>query len=85
LDTRQYRSDQACGDEYRSDCAERFFPWRTLTGPEQERWLLDGPQRSGARWDILGQQVFFAATDLVAGPAYGVNPDAWDGYVANRD
>ncbi|PRC48422.1 alkaline phosphatase, partial [Mycobacterium sp. ITM-2017-0098] len=42
-------------------------------------------QRSGARWDILGQQVFFAATDLVAGPAYGVNPDAWDGYVANRD
>ncbi|PRC49463.1 alkaline phosphatase, partial [Mycobacterium sp. ITM-2017-0098] len=42
LDTRQYRSDQACGDEYRSDCAERFFPWRTLTGPEQERWLLDG-------------------------------------------
>lgn len=85
LDTRQYRSDQACGDEYRSDCVERFFPWRTLTGPEQERWLLDGFQRSRARWDILGQQVFFAATDLQAGPSYGVNPDAWDGYVANRD
>lgn len=85
LDTRQYRSDQACGDEYRSDCVERFFPWRTLTGPEQERWLLDGLQRSRARWDVLGQQVFFAATDLVAGPGYGVNPDAWDGYVANRD
>lgn len=85
LDTRQYRDDQACGDEYRSDCLERFFPWRTLTGPEQERWLLDGLRQSRARWDILGQQVFFASQDLVAGPAQGVNPDAWDGYVANRD
>lgn len=85
LDTRQYRSDQACGDAYRSDCLERFFPWRTMTGTDQEQWLLTGLHGSRARWDILGQQVFFAALDLAAGPAVGINPDAWDGYVANRD
>ena len=85
LDTRQYRSDQACGDRYRSDCAERFDPHRTLLGADQQRWLLDGFAQSGARWDLLAQQVFFAPLELAAGPARGVNPDAWDGYVAERD
>lgn len=85
LDTRQYRSDQACGDQYRADCAQRFDPRRTLTGLDQQRWLLDGFQQSSARWDILGQQVLFAPLELTAGPARGVNPDAWDGYVADRD
>ena len=42
LDTRQYRDDQPCGDELRSDCAERLDPARSLLGDEQERWLLDG-------------------------------------------
>ncbi|QZT60346.1 alkaline phosphatase D family protein [Mycolicibacterium austroafricanum] len=85
LDTRQYRSDQACGDEYRSDCPERLDPLRTLTGPAQERWLLNGFQQSRARWDLLGQQVFISQLDLKPGPGRGFNPDAWDGYVANRD
>ena len=26
LDTRQYRTDQPCGDGFRSDCAERLDP-----------------------------------------------------------
>ncbi|OKH68727.1 alkaline phosphatase [Mycobacterium sp. SWH-M1] len=85
LDTRQYRSDQACGDQYRSDCPQRFDLRRSLTGTTQEEWLLNGFRQSRARWDILGQQVFFSQLDLVAGPGRGVNPDAWDGYVANRD
>jgi alkaline phosphatase D len=38
-----------------------------------------------ARWDVLGQQVFFSQVDLTPGPARGVNPDGWDGYTANRD
>ena len=84
LDTRQYRDDQACGDEI-GDCAERFDPARTMTGAAQERWLLNGFARSRARWDILGQQVFFSQLDLTPGPERGVNPDAWDGYTANRD
>ena len=85
LDTRQYRTDQPCGDTFRADCAGRLDPSATLTGAEQERWLLNGFRESRARWDLLGQQVFFAGVELVEGPATGVNPDAWDGYVANRD
>ncbi len=84
LDTRQYRDDQTCGDDI-GDCVERDDPARTLTGAAQERWLLDGFATSHARWDVLGQQVFFSQLDLTPGPDRGVNPDAWDGYTANRD
>ncbi len=85
LDTRQYRDDQACGDEIRTDCAERLDPARTLIGAGQERWLLNGFRQSRARWDVLGQQVFFSQVDLTPGRGRGMNPDAWDGYTANRD
>ncbi len=85
LDTRQYRDDQACGDRLTSECPQRFDPTRSITGADQERWLLDGLQRSQARWDLLGQQVFFSQLDAMPGPARGVNPDAWDGYVGSRD
>ena len=84
LDTRQYRTDQPCGDEFRTDCAQRFDPAATLTGAEQERWLLDGFARSSARWDVLGQQVFFGGVEMTPGPERGINPDGWDGYAANR-
>jgi len=85
LDTRQYRDDQPCGDEFRSDCPERTDPARTLTGAEQERWLADGFAASTARWDVLGQQVFFAQLDVGAGRPPAFNPDAWDGYPGSRD
>src|SRR5690606_6897240 len=84
LDTRQYRDDQGCGDGYK-DCPEAFDPARSITGEEQERWLLDGFRRSRARWDILGQQVFFAQRDSDAGPLKVTSQDAWDGYVASRE
>ncbi|MFC4060369.1 alkaline phosphatase D family protein [Planomonospora corallina] len=83
LDTRQYRSDQGCGDGYR-DCPEAAVPSRSITGAEQERWLLEGLRRSRARWDLLGQQVFFAQRDSDAGPAKVTNQDTWDGYPASR-
>lgn len=85
LDTRQYRTDQPCGDELGNDCPDRARPNATLTGNTQERWLLNGFQRSRSRWDILGQQVFFSQLDVTPGPRHGFNPDAWDGYAANRD
>ena len=85
LDTRQYRTYQPCGDEFRSDCIERLNPAASLTGAEQERWLLNGFQHSRAHWDLLGQQVFFSQVELTPGPSRGFNPDAWDGYAANRD
>ncbi|MET1072173.1 MAG: alkaline phosphatase D family protein [Umezawaea sp.] len=84
LDTRQYRDDQACGDGIKP-CPERLEPTRTILGAEQEKWLLDGFRRSSARWDVLGQQVFFSQYDHTRGPVEETNLDAWDGYAADRD
>ena len=84
FDTRQYRSDQACGDGYK-DCPEAADPQRSLPGHAQERWLLDGFRRSRARWDLLGQQVFFGRRDNDPGAATTVSMDAWDGYPASRE
>jgi len=85
LDTRQYRSDQACGDGRREPCEDAFDPARTMTGPEQERWLLDGLGRSKARWNVIAQQTIMAAFDYDIGPEEIVNLDQWDGYPAARD
>jgi alkaline phosphatase D len=85
LDTRQYRDDQGCGDGYHADCPAAVDPSRSITGARQEQWLLDGFRRSSARWDLLGQQVFFAQRDSDAGPLTRTSMDAWDGYVASRD
>ena len=85
LDTRQYRDVQPCGDAYPSSCAGRTDPTRTLTGGAQERWLVDGLRTSRARWDVLGQQVFFSQLDLAPGPPRGFDVDAWDGYPVERD
>ncbi|WP_280387908.1 alkaline phosphatase D family protein [Nocardia wallacei] len=84
LDTRQYRDDQACGDGAKT-CPARLDSRRTLTGAEQRRWLLDGFRGSRSRWDVLGQQVFFAQQDVQPGPGEKNNMDAWDGYAADRD
>ena len=85
LDTRQYRSDQACGDGSRAGCAARLDPSRTMTGPQQERWLLRGLEGSRARWNVIAQQVFMAQRDIDPGPPQRFSMDAWDGYVAGRD
>jgi len=85
LDTRQYRTDQPCDDKLRSDCAERLDSTATLTGAEQERWLLDGFAQSSTRWDLIAQQVLFSQLDLTPGSGRGFNPDSWDGYVVQRD
>ncbi|MQA05794.1 MAG: alkaline phosphatase [Streptosporangiales bacterium] len=85
LDTRQFRDDQSCGDRWQNDCQEAFDPKRTITGGQQEKWLVDGFRKSRARWDFLGQQVFFAQRDADAGPVRRASMDSWDGYVASRD
>ena len=85
LDTRQYRDDQACGDGVKSGCDQRLDPKRSITGSDQEKWIIDGFNKTTARWDVLGQQVFFSKIDLTSGADEGYNMDAWDGYVANRD
>lgn len=92
LDTRQYRSDQACGDGTKSSCAEALDPRRTMLGDSQERWLFDNLATARARWTLVGQQVYSFAFDTgaVAIDNAGVKPkdrfnmDSWDGYAAAR-
>ncbi|MGH3788158.1 MAG: alkaline phosphatase D family protein [Pseudonocardiaceae bacterium] len=85
LDTRQYRTDQPCGDGLGVRCAAALDPAATMTGPEQERWLLHGLDRSEARWNVIGQQTMLAEYDFLAGPGELFILDQWDGYVAARN
>lgn len=84
LDTRQYRSDQPCGGKKAKTCAERERPDRTMLGPAQELWL-SGQLATGARWNVLAQQVILATLDLDPGPGESYPMDKWDGSPAGRD
>jgi alkaline phosphatase D len=82
MDTRQYRWKQAPA----GDCTEITRTDRTLTGSTQEQWLLDGLGASTARWNLLGQQVFYAQRDTDGSSSTcDVSTDAWDGYRAGRN
>jgi alkaline phosphatase D len=85
LDTRQWRSDQACGDGARTGCKEALDPSRTMMGPDQERWLFDNLANAKATWTVIGQQVLTFAYDRIkANPDGQYSMDKWDGYVAAR-
>ena len=92
LDSRQYRSYQACRETgTRSapvvdplQCAELGDPARTMLGREQELWLGGALARSGARWNLITQQTPMAQFDQKPGPGRGAWTDGWDGYPAAR-
>ena len=86
LDTRQYRSDQACSDGVRSvPCGEWSDPARTLLGTAQERWLTQRFAGSPAAWQVLAQQVMVGGYDNAPGPDTQVSMDQWGGYPAARE
>jgi len=82
LDLRQYRDDQACGDQAAVPCGEHTDPSRTLMGAAQKRWLKTGLVKSRAAWKLLGSSVEMLAWD--GAPGLPLNPDGWDGYAAER-
>ena len=85
LDTRQWRSDQACGDGSHTDCAEALEPARTMMGVEQEKWLFDNLANAKSKWTVIGQQVYSFAFDRAkVDPQGRFSMDKWDGYVAAR-
>jgi len=56
-----------------------------MLGPEQERWLLRGLDRSGARWNVIVQQQLMAELrqrSRAGQEAYWT--DGWEGYAAAR-
>lgn len=87
LDTRQHRSDQACGSsvDIGPRCAEADAPDATLMGTDQERWFARQLRTSNARWNLVGQQVMVGSVNFLPGGAEGIyNLDQWDGYPAAR-
>lgn len=84
LDTRQYRSDQPCGDGNKPQCAEALSVDQTLMGLEQRDWLFRGLDQSPAKWNALAQQVMIARVDRLAGEAVGYSMDQWPGYEMER-
>jgi alkaline phosphatase D len=84
LDERQYRTDQPCGDGNKPVCAESEAASGSLLGARQERWLLEGLDRSRSRWNVLPQQVMMARADRAVGPEVRYSMDQWPGYEAQR-
>jgi alkaline phosphatase D len=87
LDTRQYRSDQPCGDGFpgQPSCDEQKDPALTMTGAQQERWLLESLRRSDAPFNVIASQTWFAPYRYNApGEVAQVNMDQWDGYPLQR-
>lgn len=84
LDTRQFRTDQPCGDNVQPVCDGVRDPRATLLGPTQERWLVDGLNRSSSRWNVLAQQIMMARLDRMPGPDVQLSMDKWDGYEVER-
>lgn len=85
LDTRQFRSDQPCGDGSHAACADALKPENTMLGEKQEAWLGEGLRASKARWNVLAQQVMLMRHDRDPDPEKtGYSMDKWDGAVAAR-
>ena len=85
LDTRQYRSPQACGATTATNCAAAGDQARTIVGREQEQWLFEQLGSMTATWTAIGQQVPTFARDMMkANPKGRYSMDKWDGYTASR-
>lgn len=77
LDTRQYRTDQPCGDKKAVLCEEAMNPENTMLGATQREWLMEGMLRSSSEWNVLAQQVMIAQCDRDPTEAIGYSMDKW--------
>lgn len=87
LDTRQFRSDQVCGRDHTGElpCKELEDPKRTMTGAEQEKWLMKQLDNSEAPFNVLAQQTWFSPYRYSEDPKEQQwNLDQWDGYPIQR-
>ncbi len=85
LDTRQYRSDQPCGDRNKAPCEGVFDPQATMLGQAQEAWLQKEISQSRAQWNVLAQQVMIARVDRDPDPdKIAWSMDQWGGYDVPR-
>ena len=93
LDTRQFRSHQACARPelggsnvvHEEDCAERLDAARSMLGMRQEQWLDRSLRGSRARWNVIAQTTLMAQADRRSGPGADYWTDGWDGYPKARE
>ena len=87
LDTRQFRTNQACNDKADgcslaavSDAKAEFM------GRSQEDWLFAGFKASKSQWKVLAQQVMMMDLDRdAAADKVRYNLDSWAGYRTPRN
>lgn len=84
MDTRQYRTDQPCGDKSGPLCDQAFDPKATMMGKKQEKWLAKQLRKSEARWNVLAQQVMMGSVDRDSGEGERFSVDQWPGYDVSR-
>lgn len=84
LDTRQYRTDQPCGDGNKPPCPETMDPDATIMGAPQREWLFSGLAKSKSAWNVIAQQVMVARVDRQAGEGVAYSMDQWPGYEVER-
>ncbi|MEZ0497071.1 alkaline phosphatase [Sphingomonas sp. IW22] len=85
LDTRQYRTDQPCGDRWGAGCADISRRDAEVLGTRQHEWIVGNLRRSTARWKTLAQQVMMMDLDRDPGPDTTENLDSWAGYRVPRE
>lgn len=86
LDTRQFRTDQPCGDKWGVNCPEIDRQGADVLGQAQERWLFDNLAGSRARWKALAQQIMVMDLDRIPAPDVTArNLDSWAGYGRPRE
>lgn len=84
LDTRQYRTDQPCGDKRTPPCNGIFAADATLLGDTQEQWLQKTLQDSPATWNVLAQQIMMGRVDRDHTDGIAWSVDQWGGYDVAR-
>lgn len=88
MDTRQFRTDQPCGDGFKSYCQEAFDPAQRMIDVSQDEWLARSLRQTDTRWNLIAQQVMMMNLDrrdkLDAGDKPVYNLDSWAGYPLAR-
>ena len=94
IDTRTYRTKQACVEEESectaySDEVQDYPPANTMLGKQQRDWLINGVQNSRAIWKLIGNQTLvsqFGLTVPIQNRTYSylAGYDGWDGYQSER-
>ncbi|WP_298287213.1 alkaline phosphatase D family protein [Novosphingobium sp.] len=87
LDTRQFRSDQPCGDSLKAWCKDIADPKAQVLGEAQEKWLGANLAQKAARWNVVAQQIMMMPLDRKLEGVDGLsrNLDSWGGYDVPRE